>query len=209
MKLIFVGPSALGMRKGRKPLKAPVAFLTNKEDGTVFPVSASDPKAQKALNSPRHREIVEKIHAGTKDPAKKAKHRDYLSAHDGASPSPGANPLEMRVNKRVLRAWAENEDVSGIKGEREPVLTMLQAHSGKLKLQSPADAKRILTSVENQGTQGMWDNETTGDPESDDFHGFRGTRDPRLLRAIDKVGAEVEKMARAKWGANWRSQAGD
>lgn len=77
------------MKKGRstitilfkgKRIQGPVAFLTNKEDGHVFPVSASDPKAIAAMNTPRHREIVEKIHAETTDPKKKAVHAEHLAA---------------------------------------------------------------------------------------------------------------------------------
>lgn len=71
--------------KGPKKIKGPVAFLTDKQDGHVFPVSTSDPKAQEALKSPRHREIVQKIHDSTKDPQKKAKHAEYLNSLQGAS----------------------------------------------------------------------------------------------------------------------------
>lgn len=65
--------------KGKR-ITGPVAFLTNKEDGHVFPISASDPKAIAAMNTPRHREIVEKIHAETIDPKKKAVHAEHLAA---------------------------------------------------------------------------------------------------------------------------------
>lgn len=86
--------------KGRERIKGPVAFLTNKEDGHVFPVSTSDPKARAALASPRHREIVEKIHAGTKDPEKKAKHAAHLGAISKASEPPEVGHLVMNSNQR-------------------------------------------------------------------------------------------------------------
>lgn len=86
--------------KGRDRIKGPVAFLTSKEDGHVFPVSTSDPKARAALASPRHREIVEKIHAGTKDPEKKAKHAAHLGAISKASEPPEVGHLVMNSNQR-------------------------------------------------------------------------------------------------------------
>jgi len=44
-----------------KGIEGPVTFLTNKEDHRVFPISLTDPKAQAAINTPKHREILERI----------------------------------------------------------------------------------------------------------------------------------------------------
>ena len=49
--------------KGER-ISGPVSFLTN-DDGNVFPVSTSSPKAAKALNTPLHRKIMAKIIGST------------------------------------------------------------------------------------------------------------------------------------------------
>ena len=65
MKMVFCrqDDGRYEIAKGKR-ISGPVSFLTN-DDGNVFPVSTSSPKAAKALNTPLHRKIMAKSIGGT------------------------------------------------------------------------------------------------------------------------------------------------
>lgn len=104
--------------KGKKE-GTPTGFLTN-DDGNVFPVFGGKYQPK---NLERHREIVQKIHDNTTDPAKKAKHAEYLASLDGRGKQEEGKPAPSEMSdsdKRLHDLVAKHEMAYGLGTGRTP-----------------------------------------------------------------------------------------